>query len=55
MKEDIRSKLLNEKDIGHKMLKEVHNLRYSNAQINIQKEKERMKKYQEDLALKLEI
>lgn len=30
-KDSVKEKLLNDKQIGHKMLKEVHNLRYSNA------------------------
>ena len=34
-KDGVKEKLMNQKEIGHKMLKEVHNLRYSNAQINI--------------------
>jgi hypothetical protein len=37
------------------MLKEIHNLRQSNVQMNLQKTKEKEKKLQEDLATKLEI
>lgn len=45
MKEDTVQKILHDKNVEQRMLKEVHNLRQTNAQINIQKEKERMRKY----------
>lgn len=45
MKEDTVQKILHDKNVEQRMLKEVHNLRQTNAQINIQREKERMRKY----------
>jgi hypothetical protein len=44
-KEGAKSKLISERQTEHKMLVEVHSLRRENAQANINKEKERMKKY----------
>jgi len=55
MKDELKEKVLANKDINHKMLKEVHSLRYENVQNNLVKEQERKKQYQEELALKLEI
>jgi hypothetical protein len=54
-KDELKSKVLNEKSVTHMMLKEIHSLRASNVQMNLQKNKEKRKEYQEELALKLEL
>jgi hypothetical protein len=35
MKDELKEKVLANKDINHKMLKEVHSLRYENVQNNL--------------------
>ena len=54
-KDDLKHQVLTDKNINHQMLKEIHHLRQSNVQVNLQKTNERQKRYQEELAMKLEI
>lgn len=37
-KEEVKEKLFYDKDVGLQVRREVHNLRYNNAQVNLQKE-----------------
>jgi ATP phosphoribosyltransferase regulatory subunit HisZ len=43
MKDELKEKVMEKKDINHQMLKEVHNLRYENVQNNLVKEQEKKK------------
>lgn len=54
-KDELKDKVLKEKELQHCMLVEVHNCRQTNQQTNFQKEQDRMKKYQQELAFKLEL
>lgn len=52
---EMKDKVLRDKDLTQQILKEVHSLRAHNVQQNREREAEKIKKKQEELALKLQI
>lgn len=52
-KEKLKGQMLRDKEINHRTLKEIHSLRQENARINLEKQQEKKRQYQHDLALKL--
>ena len=54
-KEHLKEQMLQQKDQGVNMLKEIHELREANVRNNAMKNQQRFRKYKEDLALKLQI
>lgn len=54
-KDELKDQVMKKKELQHHMHVEVNNCRQTNQQTNFQKEQDRMKNYQQDLAFKLEL